>query len=133
MLILHVVVVKVSILKKEYNMQNQIEITDAAANKVNELVLEEGNLNLKLRIFVQGGGCSGFSYGFTFDEDIQDDDLFFSKKIKNNEINFLIDPMSMNYLIGAKIDYKEDLMSSEFVITNPNALTTCGCGSSFSV
>ena len=92
--------------------------TDSAAAKVSELIREEGNPNLKLRVFVSGGGCSGFQYGFTFDE--------------NEGVRLLVDPMSFQYLTGAEIDYREDLEGAQFVIRNPNAQTTCGCGSSFS-
>jgi iron-sulfur cluster insertion protein len=102
--------------------------TDSAAAKVKELVDEEGNPELKLRVFVQGGGCSGFQYGFTFDEAINEDDTQMSK----NGVTLLIDAMSLQYLTGAEIDYKEDLQGAQFVIKNPNATTTCGCGSSFS-
>jgi iron-sulfur cluster insertion protein len=102
--------------------------TDSAAAKVKELVDEEGNPELKLRVFVQGGGCSGFQYGFTFDEAINDDDTQMNK----NGVTLLIDAMSLQYLTGAEIDYKEDLQGAQFVIKNPNATTTCGCGSSFS-
>lgn len=106
-----------------------ILFTDSAANKVAELVAEEGNPDLKLRVFVQGGGCSGFQYGFTFDEVANDDDTQMSK----NGVTLLIDAMSLQYLTGAEIDYKDDLQGAQFVIKNPNAQTTCGCGSSFSV
>lgn len=102
--------------------------TDAAAAKVKTLIDEEGNPDLKLRVFVQGGGCSGFQYGFTFDETANDDDTAMEK----NGVTLLIDSMSYQYLVGAEIDYKEDLEGSQFVIKNPNATTTCGCGSSFS-
>jgi iron-sulfur cluster insertion protein len=103
--------------------------TDSAASKVRELVDEEGNPDLKLRVFVQGGGCSGFQYGFTFDEAVNDDDT----QMQKNGVTLLIDSMSLQYLMGAEIDYKEDLQGAQFVIKNPNATTTCGCGSSFSV
>jgi len=103
--------------------------TDSAAAKVKELVDEEGNPDLKLRVFVQGGGCSGFQYGFTFDEIINDDDTQMTK----NGVTLLIDAMSLQYLVGAEIDYKDDLQGAQFVIKNPNATTTCGCGSSFTV
>ena len=103
--------------------------TDSAASKVRELIEEEGNPNLKLRVFVQGGGCSGFQYGFTFDEDVNDDDTALDK----GGVTLLIDSMSFQYLTGAEIDYKEDINGAQFVIKNPNATTTCGCGSSFSV
>lgn len=102
--------------------------TDSAANKVKELIAEEGNPELKLRVFVTGGGCSGFQYGFTFDEVSSDDDTVMQK----NGVTLLIDPMSFQYLVGAEIDYSEGLQGSQFVIKNPNASTTCGCGSSFS-
>ncbi len=103
--------------------------TDSAANKVKELILEESNPDLKLRVFVQGGGCSGFQYGFTFDEDTNDDDT----QLDKNGVQLLIDPMSLQYLMGAEIDYKEDLQGAQFVIRNPNAASTCGCGSSFTI
>lgn len=103
--------------------------TDSAASKVKELIDEEGNPNLKLRVFVTGGGCSGFQYGFTFDEVANDDDTSMEK----NGVTLLIDAMSYQYLVGAEIDYSEGLEGSQFVIRNPNATTTCGCGSSFSV
>ncbi|MFN9708935.1 MAG: iron-sulfur cluster insertion protein ErpA [Burkholderiales bacterium] len=103
--------------------------TDSAAAKVKELVEEEGNPELKLRVFVQGGGCSGFQYGFTFDEIANDDDT----QMEKNGVILLIDAMSLQYLVGAEIDYKDDLQGAQFVIKNPNATTTCGCGSSFSV
>jgi iron-sulfur cluster insertion protein len=106
-----------------------IIFTDSAAEKVRDLLIDEGNPNLKLRVFVQGGGCSGFQYGFTFDEDVNEDDTALEK----NGVQLLVDPMSFQYLVGAEIDYKEDLEGSQFVIRNPNATTTCGCGSSFSV
>lgn len=102
--------------------------SDAAAAKVRELIDEEGNAALKLRVFVQGGGCSGFQYGFTFDEVVNEDDT----TMERNGVTLLIDAMSYQYLVGAEIDYKEDLEGSQFVIKNPNATTTCGCGSSFS-
>jgi iron-sulfur cluster insertion protein len=102
--------------------------TDAAAGKVGELIREEANPNLKLRVFVSGGGCSGFQYGFTFDEKIEEGDFC----VENRGVQLLIDPMSAQYLMGAEIDYKEDLQGAQFVIRNPNAKTTCGCGSSFS-
>ena len=102
--------------------------TDSAANKVASLIEEEGNPELKLRVFVQGGGCSGFQYGFTFDEAVAEDDTQMSK----NGVTLLIDAMSLQYLTGAEIDYKEDLQGAQFVIKNPNATSTCGCGSSFS-
>ncbi|HXQ63520.1 MAG TPA: iron-sulfur cluster insertion protein ErpA [Steroidobacteraceae bacterium] len=102
--------------------------TDAAAHKVGELIREEANPALKLRVYVQGGGCSGFQYGFTFDESIEDGDL----TVANQGVTLVVDPMSFQYLIGAEIDYREGLDGAQFVIRNPNAKTTCGCGSSFS-
>jgi iron-sulfur cluster insertion protein len=109
-------------------MPAPLVFTDSAAGKVRLLIEEEGNPALKLRVFVQGGGCSGFQYGFTFDEVINEDDTVMDK----NGVQLLIDAMSYQYLVGAEIDYKEDLEGSQFVIRNPNATTTCGCGSSFS-
>jgi iron-sulfur cluster insertion protein len=110
-------------------MPPPLVFTDSAADKVKQLIDEEGNPELKLRVFVQGGGCSGFQYGFTFDEETAEDDTVMEK----NGVQLLIDAMSYQYLIGAEIDYKEDLEGAQFVIKNPNASTTCGCGSSFSV
>ena len=109
-------------------MPAPLVFTDSAASKVKQLVEEEGNPDLKLRVFVQGGGCSGFQYGFTFDEVVNEDDTPMSK----NGVTLLIDAMSLQYLMGAEIDYKEDLQGAQFVIKNPNATSTCGCGSSFS-
>ncbi len=106
-----------------------LRFTDAAADKVSGLIADEGNENLKLRVYITGGGCSGFSYGFTFDEDQAEDDTV----VENKGVHLMIDPMSFQYLVGAKIDYLEDLQGARFVIENPNATTTCGCGSSFSV
>jgi len=106
-----------------------LSLTDSAKQKIKELLLEENNPKLCLRTFVQGGGCSGFQYGFTFDEDQAEDDWEFP--IDNFKV--LVDAMSMNYLEGAEIDYKDELEGSSFVIKNPNAQTTCGCGSSFSI
>ena len=103
--------------------------TDAAASKVKGLIEEENNDNLKLRVFVSGGGCSGFQYGFTFDETVGEGDTV----VENGGVTLLIDPMSFQYLVGAEIDYTEGLEGAQFVIRNPNATTTCGCGSSFSV
>ena len=107
-----------------------IELTDAAKTRIIDLLIDENNPQLKLRTFVQGGGCSGFSYGFNFDEEVNEDDLEFPV---DEKFKVLIDAMSMQYLQGASIDYKEELMGSQFVIKNPNAQSTCGCGSSFSV
>jgi iron-sulfur cluster insertion protein len=106
-----------------------IVFTDAAADKVRELILEENNDRLKLRVFISGGGCSGFQYGFTFDENVQEGDT----QVQKAGVTLLVDPMSFQYLIGAEIDYTEGLEGAQFVIRNPNATTTCGCGSSFSV
>jgi len=103
--------------------------TAQAANKVKGLIEEEGNPNLKLRVFISGGGCSGFQYGFTFDENTDDGDTV----VEQSGVKLLVDPMSFQYLSGAEIDYTEDLQGAQFVIRNPNATTTCGCGSSFSV
>jgi iron-sulfur cluster insertion protein len=110
-------------------MQQPINFTDNAANKVKTLIQEEGNPNLKLRVFITGGGCSGFQYGFTFEETTAEDDT----QIEKNGVILLVDPMSYQYLLGAEIDYREDANGEQFVIRNPNAKTTCGCGSSFSV
>lgn len=109
-------------------MADPIIFTDSAAAKVSELIAEEGNDNLKLRVYVTGGGCSGFQYGFTFDEEINEDDT----SVVNGGVTVLVDSMSIQYLSGAEVDYKEDLSGAQFVIRNPNATTTCGCGSSFS-
>lgn len=109
-------------------MPSPFYFTDNAVNKVKELILEEGNPDLKLRVFVTGGGCSGFQYGFTFDEVANDDDTALQKE----GVTLLVDPMSYQYLVGAEIDYSEGLEGSQFVIKNPNASSTCGCGSSFS-
>ena len=106
-----------------------LDFTEAAADKVSGLIEEEQNPNLKLRVYISGGGCSGFSYGFTFDEDQAEDDTVVTK----GKVTLLVDSMSFQYLVGAKIDYLEDLQGARFVIENPNATTTCGCGSSFSV
>ncbi|HDR1415915.1 TPA: iron-sulfur cluster insertion protein ErpA [Pasteurella multocida] len=103
--------------------------TDAAANKVKALISEEENQNLKLRVYITGGGCSGFQYGFTFDEKVNDGDL----TIEKSGVHLVIDPMSLQYLIGGTVDYTEGLEGSRFVVNNPNASTTCGCGSSFSI
>lgn len=106
-----------------------LDFTEAAAQKVSGLIEDEQNPELKLRVYITGGGCSGFSYGFTFDESQADDDTVVSK----DGVTLLVDSMSFQYLVGAKIDYLEDLQGARFVIENPNATTTCGCGSSFSV
>ena len=109
-------------------MAAPLVFTDNAAGKVRELIEEEGNPGLKLRVFVTGGGCSGFQYGFTFDEITNEDDTTMTK----NGVSLLIDAMSYQYLVGAEIDYQESIEGSQFVIKNPNASSTCGCGSSFS-
>jgi iron-sulfur cluster insertion protein len=108
-------------------MPAPLVFSDSAANKVKELITEEGNPELKLRVFVTGGGCSGFQYGFTFDEETSEDDTVMEK----NGVQLLIDAMSYQYLAGAEIDYTEGLEGAQFVIKNPNATSTCGCGSSF--
>jgi iron-sulfur cluster insertion protein len=108
---------------------NLIKFTDAAARKVMELIMEEHNPELKLRVYISGGGCSGFQYGFTFDENRAEDDI----AIINAGVTLLVDPLSFQYLMGAEVDYSENLQGAQFVIRNPNAATTCGCGSSFSV
>lgn len=108
--------------------EDPILFTSAAAKKVAGLIAEEANPDLKLRIYIQGGGCSGFQYGFTFDEDEKEGDT----TVITDGVTLLIDPMSMQYLVGAEVDYTEGLQGSQFVIRNPNATTTCGCGSSFS-
>ena len=110
-------------------MPAPLVFSDSAAEKVKALIEEEGNPDLKLRVFVTGGGCSGFQYGFTFDETVNEDDTVMNR----NGVQLLIDSMSYQYLVGAEIDYKDDLNGAQFVIKNPNATTTCGCGSSFSV
>lgn len=110
-------------------LPDPLVFTDNAVHKVRELIEEEGNPDLKLRVFVQGGGCSGFQYGFTFDELTNDDDT----QLQKDGVTLLIDAMSLQYLVGAEIDYSEGLEGAQFVIKNPNATTTCGCGSSFSV
>lgn len=109
-------------------MESPLIFTESAANKVKNLIEEEGNPELKLRVFVSGGGCSGFQYGFTFDEAQNDDDT----AMVRNGVTLLVDSMSFQYLVGAEIDYSEGLEGAQFVIKNPNATTTCGCGSSFS-
>ncbi len=110
-------------------MPSPLVFTDSAARKVKELIEQEANPNLMLRVFVQGGGCSGFQYGFTFDESVNEGDM----EVEKEGVKLLIDPMSFQYLMGAEIDYSEGLEGAQFVIRNPNATTTCGCGSSFNV
>ena len=107
----------------------QMSVTAAAADKVARLIEEEGNRDLKLRVFVTGGGCSGFEYGFTFDEDVEEDDT----AIEESGVVLLVDALSYQYLIGSEIDYNENLQGARFVVVNPNASSTCGCGNSFSV
>jgi len=106
-----------------------LQITDNAVRKVQNLVAEEGNPDLKLRVFITGGGCSGFQYGFSFDEDLAEDDTIVEKQ----GVKLVVDSLSIQYLMGAEVDYKEGLEGSRFVINNPNAITTCGCGSSFAI
>ncbi len=106
-----------------------VVFTESAARKVRELLDEEDNVNQMLRVFVSGGGCSGFQYGFKFDETTEEDDT----RVETLGVALVVDPMSMQYLVGAEIDYKETVEGAQFVIRNPNATTTCGCGSSFSV
>ncbi|MDF1779893.1 MAG: iron-sulfur cluster insertion protein ErpA [Alcanivoracaceae bacterium] len=106
-----------------------LKLTDAAAKKVRELRDEEGNNDLKLRVYITGGGCSGFSYGFTFDEQVKEDDTV----VANGDVTLLVDVMSVQYLGGSQVDYESGLMGSRFVVSNPNATSTCGCGSSFSI
>lgn len=106
-----------------------MRFTDSAARKVRSLIDEEGNENLKLRVYITGGGCAGFSYGFKFDEDAKADDT----QVQNQGVTLLVDPMSVQYLAGSEVDYTEGLQGSQFVVKNPNATSTCGCGSSFSI
>jgi iron-sulfur cluster insertion protein len=117
-------------------MSEPIVFTVNAAAKVWELIEEDGNVDLKLRVYVTGGGCSGLQYGFSFDEEIKEDDTVVTRTIDSNQtahdIKLLVDALSFQYLVGAEIDYKEDIEGSQFIIRNPNAKTTCGCGSSFS-
>jgi len=115
--------------ESELEFESPLVFSDAAAVKVRELMVDEGSDDLMLRVFVSGGGCSGFQYGFTFDDAVGDGDTV----VENDGVRLLIDPMSVQYLMGAEIDYTEDLEGARFVIRNPNATTTCGCGSSFSV
>lgn len=110
-------------------MNEQLTISDKAIEKIGEILAEENDPNIKLRTFVQGGGCAGFSYGFTLEDQINEDDFV----IEKGNVTVVVDVMSMQYLTGAVIDYKDDLMGASFVVENPNAQSTCGCGSSFSV
>lgn len=113
----------------ETETENPLAFTSAAATKVSALIAEEGRPNLMLRVYVQGGGCSGFQYGFSFDEEMKEGDT----KVETDGVSMLVDPMSLQYLMGAEVDYTESLQGAQFVIHNPNATTTCGCGSSFSI
>ncbi|MCH9643881.1 MAG: iron-sulfur cluster insertion protein ErpA [Gammaproteobacteria bacterium] len=126
------------------NTDNNLVFTNAAAKKVWQLIEEEQNPDLNLRVFITGGGCSGFQYGFTFDVEIKPDDIVIEKQIEEEGdeggsegggpvVNLLCDPLSFQYLKGAEIDYREDINGAQFIIRNPNAKTTCGCGSSFSI
>ena len=110
-------------------LDTNIQMSARAADKVSELIQDEENDELKLRVFVTGGGCSGFSYGFTFDDDIAQDDTV----VLRSGVTMVVDPMSYQYLVGAEVDFKEDLQGSQFVVTNPNASSTCGCGNSFAI
>ena len=110
-------------------MQAEIEFSSQAADKVRQLISAEGNDDLKLRVFVVGGGCSGFSYGFTFDEDVSGEDAV----VEREGVTLLVDPLSYQYLLGSEIDYVENLQGSQFVVNNPNAAATCGCGNSFAI
>jgi len=116
-------------LEMPVEMPTAVNMTDSAAAKIQELITEEGNPDLKLRIYVTGGGCSGFQYGFAFEETQNEDDM----RIDKAGVSIIVDAMSLQYLGGANIDYEDNLEGSRFVIKNPNAQSTCGCGSSFSV
>jgi iron-sulfur cluster insertion protein len=120
---------RVEISSQPMTMPGQLEFTPSAAAKVAELIVEEGNPNLKLRLYVTGGGCSGFSYGFAFDDVAAEDDTL----ITTAGVDLVVDAMSLQYVLGAKVDFEDGLEGSRFVIHNPNAQTTCGCGSSFSI
>jgi len=106
-----------------------ISLSDSALRKVRQLLEDEDSTDLKLRVFISGGGCSGFSYGFTFDDDVAEDDAVFER----DGVTLLVDSLSYEYLLGSQVDYKEDLSGAQFVVTNPNAASTCGCGNSFAV
>jgi iron-sulfur cluster insertion protein len=110
-------------------MSAQIQFSERAASRVQRLIEDEGNQDLKLRVFITGGGCSGFSYGFTFDDDVADDDAV----VETNGVTMLIDAMSYQYLAGSEVDFKEDLQGAQFTVENPNAESTCGCGNSFAI
>ena len=118
-----------AILVMTVEMALLIEFSESAASKVKTLIEEENNPELKLRVYVTGGGCSGFQYGFTFDEKVNEGDM----TIEKNEVTLVVDPMSLQYLVGGIVDYTEGLEGSRFLVNNPNATTTCGCGSSFSI
>lgn len=139
-----------TIISTEIAAPEPLIFSDSAAAKVKELMDEEGNADLKLRIYIEGGGCSGFKYNFTFDETVSADDTVVAKKVtlknadgseiraedeegssSDSTVQLIVDPMSLQYLMGATIDYREDIQGAQFVIRNPNAKTTCGCGSSF--
>ncbi|MEO8671396.1 MAG: iron-sulfur cluster insertion protein ErpA [Tahibacter sp.] len=111
------------------DLEQPLQFSDAAAHKVRELIREEGNDQLKLRVYISGGGCSGFQYGFSFDEEQSEEDL----AVTNDGVTLVVDPLSLQYLMGAEIDYSESLTGAQFVIRNPNAKSTCGCGSSFTI
>ncbi|MFW6094667.1 MAG: iron-sulfur cluster insertion protein ErpA [Pseudomonadota bacterium] len=110
-------------------METQIVLSDRAAEKVRGLMSMEGNPGLKLRVFITGGGCSGFSYGFTFDEEVAEDDAV----VERDGVTMVVDPLSYQYLTGSEVDYQEDLQGAQFVVANPNATATCGCGNSFAI
>jgi iron-sulfur cluster insertion protein len=122
---------EISLTEAAQSQASPLIFTQNAAAKVWELIQEEGNFNLKLRVYVTGGGCSGFQYGFTFDELAQADDTVITRQLDSAAVQLLVDPLSFQYLVGAEIDYKEDIEGEQFIIRNPNAKTTCGCGSSF--
>ena len=117
------------ILPSYQQLEQPLRFSTAAASKVRELIFAEGNAGLKLRVYIQGGGCSGFQYGFEFDENRAEDDV----AVDTDGVSLLVDPLSLQYLMGAEVDYSESLQGAQFVIRNPNAKTTCGCGSSFSM
>ena len=114
---------------KGFDHTAQLVFSDQAAKRVRSLIMEEENENLRLRVFVSGGGCSGFEYGFTFDDEVEDDDI----EVENSGVSLVVDVLSFEYLAGSSIDYLEDLQGSRFVVVNPNAASTCGCGNSFSI
>ena len=114
---------------QQLSPESSISLTEAAARKALELIFEERNPALNLRVYISGGGCSGFQYGFTFDENASEDDI----RVSREGVTLLVDPLSFQYLMGAEVDYSENLQGAQFVIRNPNAATTCGCGSSFSI